>query len=279
MRIENDFEVPAAPSETYALLVDLERIAPCIPGGEVGPREDDGAHPATIAVKLGPMRMTYRGEVRIEERDAAAHRAVLAADVREQRGQGTARATMTMAVAAAAAGSLVETVTDLKLTGRAAQMGRGVVDDVAARLVADPRLPVVSFTGSVPVGWGIRDAVPRKHVALELGGNATAVVCPDWSDLDFAAQRIATFAMYQAGQSCISVQRVYAHADVYPELVDRVLDHVGKLGTGDPRAEATDVGPLIDEAAAQRVEDWVAEAVAAGAGLATGGRRDGVSLD
>ncbi|MGH2990524.1 MAG: SRPBCC family protein [Solirubrobacterales bacterium] len=137
MRIENDFEVPAAPSETYALLVDLERIAPCIPGGEVGPREDDGAHPATIAVKLGPMRMTYRGEVRIEERDAAAHRAVLAADVREQRGQGTARATMTMAVAAAGSGSLVETVTDLKLTGRAAQMGRGVVDDVARRLVAE----------------------------------------------------------------------------------------------------------------------------------------------
>jgi uncharacterized protein len=137
MRIEKDFEVPAAPLETYELLVDLERVAPYIPGGEVGAREDDGSHPASIAVSVGPMRMNYRGEIRIERRDDAARRAVLAADVREQRGQGTAKARMTMAVAAGASGSLVETVTDLKLTGRAAQMGRGVVDDVAARLVAD----------------------------------------------------------------------------------------------------------------------------------------------
>jgi len=137
MRIENDFEVPAAPPEAYELLVDLERVAPCIPGGEVGSRDHDGSHPASIAVKLGPMRMTYRGKVRIDERDAATHRAVLAADVREQRGQGTAKATMTMAVAVSGSGSLVETVTDVKLTGRAAQMGRGVVDDVAARLVAE----------------------------------------------------------------------------------------------------------------------------------------------
>ncbi|MGH2990108.1 MAG: SRPBCC domain-containing protein, partial [Solirubrobacterales bacterium] len=75
MRIENDFEVPAAPAETYALLVDLERVATCIPGGEVGAREDDGSYPATIAVKLGPMRMTYAGKVRIDEREAAARRA------------------------------------------------------------------------------------------------------------------------------------------------------------------------------------------------------------
>ncbi len=88
-------------------------------------------------------------------------------------------------------------------------------NDAAAALVEDPLLPVVSFTGSGPVGWAIRDRVPRKHVTLELGGNAAAVVCPDWTDVDVAAARIATFAMYQGGQSCISVQRVYAHRDVY----------------------------------------------------------------
>jgi carbon monoxide dehydrogenase subunit G len=137
MRIENDFEVAASPSETYELLVDLERLAPCIPGGEVGPRADDGSHPASIAVRLGPMRMNYRGKVRITDRDDDAGRAVLAAEVREQRGQGTAKAKMTMAVGAGGSGSLVETVTDVKLTGRAAQMGRGVVEDVAARLVAE----------------------------------------------------------------------------------------------------------------------------------------------
>ena len=77
MRIERDFEVPAAAPETYALLIDLERVAACIPGGEVGPREDDGSHPAEITVKLGPMRMNYRGKVRIDEHDDDARRAVL----------------------------------------------------------------------------------------------------------------------------------------------------------------------------------------------------------
>jgi acyl-CoA reductase-like NAD-dependent aldehyde dehydrogenase len=152
-----------------------------------------------------------------------------------------------------------------------------VPNTTAAELVADPRLPVVSFTGSVPVGWGIRDRVPRKHVTLELGGNAAAVVCSDYTDLDHAAARIATFAMYQAGQSCISVQRVYAHRDVYDQLVEKVRGHVAALGVGDPNDDATDVGPLVDEAAARRVEAWVDEAVAAGARVLTGGTRDGAS--
>ncbi len=150
-----------------------------------------------------------------------------------------------------------------------------VPNEVAADLVADPRLPVVSFTGSGPVGYGILDRVPRKHVVLELGGNAAAVVCPDWTDLDWAAQRIATFAMYQGGQSCISVQRVYLHDDVYDEVAEAVVAHVRKLGTGAPADASTDVGPLINEAAARRVETWVDEAVAAGATVLTGGARDG----
>jgi acyl-CoA reductase-like NAD-dependent aldehyde dehydrogenase len=153
-----------------------------------------------------------------------------------------------------------------------------VGNEAAAGLVTDPRLPVVSFTGSVPVGWGIRDSVPRKHVALELGGNAAVLVCPDWTDLDFAAQRIATFAMYQAGQSCISVQRVYAHADIFEELTERVLEQVRALGVGDPRAAGTDVGPLINAAAAERVESWVAAAVSAGGKLRAGGTRDGATV-
>ena len=152
-----------------------------------------------------------------------------------------------------------------------------VPNTTAAELVTDPRLPVVSFTGSVPVGWGIRDRVPRKHVTLELGGNAAAVVCSDYTDLDHAAARIATFAMYQAGQSCISVQRVYAHRDVYDQLVEKVVKHVAALGVGDPNDDATDVGPLVDKAAARRVEAWVEEAVAAGARVLIGGTRDGAS--
>ena len=154
-----------------------------------------------------------------------------------------------------------------------------VSNEESARLVAEPRLPVVSFTGSVPVGWGIRDSVPRKHVSLELGGNGAVLVCPDWTDLDYAAQRIATFAMYQAGQSCISVQRVYAHVSVYDALQEKVLEQVRALRTGDPRLDGVDVGPLINEAAATRVESWVASAVEAGGTLLTGGGRSGATVE
>ncbi|MEU7785849.1 aldehyde dehydrogenase family protein [Amycolatopsis sp. NPDC049159] len=154
-----------------------------------------------------------------------------------------------------------------------------VDNETSSRLVEDPRLPVVSFTGSVPVGWAIRDRVPRKHVALELGGNGAVLVCPDWTDLDFAAQRIATFAMYQAGQSCISVQRVYAHDSVFDALAAKVLEQVGALRTGDPRADGVDVGPLITTDAASRVESWVSAAVEAGGRLLTGGGRSGATVE
>ncbi|HZN70696.1 MAG TPA: aldehyde dehydrogenase family protein [Micromonosporaceae bacterium] len=155
-----------------------------------------------------------------------------------------------------------------------------VPNDRAAALVTDPRLPVVSFTGSGPVGWFICEQVPRKHVTLELGGNAAAVVCADWSstvDLDWAADRIATFANYQAGQSCIAVQRVIVHSSVYDAFVPRLVAAVAALRTGDPFDESTDVGPLIDETAAKRVEGWVAEAVAAGARVLAGGSREGTT--
>lgn len=150
----------------------------------------------------------------------------------------------------------------------------------AAALVQDPRLPVVSFTGSVPVGWGIKESAPRKHVTLELGGNAAVVVAPDWAsdaDLDHAAARTATFAMYQAGQSCIAVQRVLVHRSLHDAFLDRLVAKVRALGVGDPRDEATDVGPLVDERAARRVEEWVQEAVSRGTTVVTGGTRAGAS--
>jgi acyl-CoA reductase-like NAD-dependent aldehyde dehydrogenase len=155
-----------------------------------------------------------------------------------------------------------------------------VPNDRMPSLVADPRLPVVSFTGSGPVGHSIRAAVPHKHVTLELGGNAAALVCPDWSsdaDLDRAADRIATFANYQAGQSCISVQRVFVDHALFQPFVDRLVAAVERQVVGDPADPATDVGPLIDETAARRVESWVLEAVDAGGKVLTGGTRDGAA--
>ncbi len=154
-------------------------------------------------------------------------------------------------------------------------------NEQAAGLVADPRLPVVSFTGSGPVGAAIRRSVPEKHVTLELGGNAAVVICEDWSteeDLTHAAQRIATFSNYQAGQSCIAVQRVYVHEWLYDGFLPRLVAAVRALRTGDPSSELTEVGPLVSEAAARRVEEWVDEAVAAGATVEVGGRRVGAAF-
>lgn len=146
-------------------------------------------------------------------------------------------------------------------------------------LVQDERLPVISFTGSDKVGYAIMDSVPRKHCTLELGGNGAAVVLADYAsdeDLDWAATRIATFSNYQGGQSCISVQRVIADASVYDRLLPRIVAAVEAQVTGDPSDPKTDVGPLVSEDAAKRVESWVKEAVEA-ATLLTGGDRDGAS--
>ncbi|NUR49819.1 MAG: aldehyde dehydrogenase family protein [Hamadaea sp.] len=156
-----------------------------------------------------------------------------------------------------------------------------ISNDAAPALVADPRLPVVSFTGSGPVGAQIRRSVPDKHVTLELGGNAAAVVCTDWSsdaDLDWAAQRIALFSNYQAGQSCIAVQRVIVPAALAGRFQEKLVAAVEALKVGDPFGDGVQVGPVISEAAAERIEQWVGEAVAAGGRLLTGGKRDGASV-
>ncbi|SEP90176.1 Acyl-CoA reductase [Lentzea xinjiangensis] len=146
-------------------------------------------------------------------------------------------------------------------------------------LVRDERLPVISFTGSTKVGWSLMDAAPRKHVVMELGSNAAAIVCPDWTDLDHAAQRIATFGNYQAGQSCIAVQRVIVDRSVAEEFVPKLVAAVGALKTGDPHDPEVEVGPLIDEDNARRVEEWVHMAADAGAKVLLGGKRTGTTVE
>ncbi|UOE19834.1 aldehyde dehydrogenase family protein [Thermobifida halotolerans] len=149
-------------------------------------------------------------------------------------------------------------------------------NELAQPLITDERLPVISFTGG-QFGWQLRRMAPDKHVTLELGGNAAAVVLAD-ADLDHAAERIALFGNHQGGQVCIGVQRVVVEDSVYDEFASRLVERVEALVTGDPADEATQVGPLIDEAAAARVVDWVDEAVRGGATLLTGGTRDGVTV-
>ncbi len=144
----------------------------------------------------------------------------------------------------------------------------------AAPLVEDERIRFLTFTGSPAVGWGLKSRAGRKRVTLELGGNAGVIVHRD-ADLEYAAERVTWGGFSYAGQSCISVQRVYVHEEVYAQFREALVRRVKALKTGDPLDEATDVGPLIDSGAAERVEAWVEEARHGGAQVLTGGKRDG----
>ena len=145
---------------------------------------------------------------------------------------------------------------------------------LAERMVVDPRFKLLSFTGSAPVGWMLKAKCGKKKVTLELGGNAGVIIEPD-ADIDLAAQRCAAGGFGYAGQTCISVQRVFAHHSIVDVLTTKLLMHVARLKTGDPTEDTTTIGPLIDHAAAQRVESWIAEAVADGARVLLGGKRMG----
>ena len=150
--------------------------------------------------------------------------------------------------------------------------------DVARRLVTDERVRMIRFTGSARAGWAIRAAAGTKRVVLELGGNAAVVVEPD-ADLERAAASCAVGGYSFAGQSCISVQRILVQEAVYDAFLDGFASRVRQLVVGDPLDPATDVGPLIDEAAARRAEAWIAEAVHDGATVVAGGGRRGAVLE
>ncbi|MGH9866571.1 MAG: aldehyde dehydrogenase family protein [Candidatus Polarisedimenticolia bacterium] len=148
---------------------------------------------------------------------------------------------------------------------------------VAAPLVSDDRFAMVTFTGSASVGWDIKKRAGKKKVTLELGGNAAVIVHGD-ADLERAAERITAGGFGYAGQSCISVQRVFVQRGVHARFLEAFVPRVAALVMGDPLDDATDVGPLITEADARRVESWIDGAVAAGARLVTGGRCEGAMV-
>jgi glyceraldehyde-3-phosphate dehydrogenase (NADP+) len=144
----------------------------------------------------------------------------------------------------------------------------------AERLVTDDRLKLLTFTGSGAVGWALKQKAGKKKVALELGGNAGVVVHSDY-DVDYAAARCVVGGFSYAGQSCISVQRIFVQRSVEQQFLAKLVDGVKKLKIGDPLDEATDVGPMISEDAALRADAWVKEAIAGGAKALTGAVRHG----
>lgn len=144
---------------------------------------------------------------------------------------------------------------------------------VGQKLVEDDRFRLLTFTGSAEVGWRMKRDAGKKRVVLELGGNAAAIVLAD-ADVDHAAARCAVGGFYQAGQSCISVQRVIVHRDVYPRFRDAMVDRTRAIVYGDPAEEATVSGPVIDMGNADRIVQWIDEAIAAGGRRLAGGDRD-----
>ncbi|MDD1678418.1 MAG: aldehyde dehydrogenase family protein [Methanomicrobiales archaeon] len=146
--------------------------------------------------------------------------------------------------------------------------------EMAEQLVKDPHIAYLSFSGSCPIGWYLRSIAGRKKVGLELGGNAAVIVHED-ANLAYAAQKIATGGFINAGQVCISVQRVFVHRPVYDQTLQLILSAVQVLKTGDPRDPATDVGPMINREKADEAYCKVKEAEQQGAKILAGGTLDG----
>ncbi len=153
------------------------------------------------------------------------------------------------------------------------------LDDIAP-FIEDPRLKLLSFTGSGKVGWDLKRRAGAKKVVLELGGNAACIVDGDQANkLDAVVERLVFGGFYQSGQSCISVQRIMIHTAIYDAVKTKLVDKVSKLVSGDPKNETTFLGPMIDEAAAKRLEGWINAAKAKGAEVLTGGGRKGSMLE
>ena len=142
----------------------------------------------------------------------------------------------------------------------------------------DDRLKLLSFTGSPGVGWDLKAKAGKKKIVLELGGNAAVIIDHD-ADLDDALERVIFGAFYQSGQSCIGVQRILIHADVYDRFRDMLVARTKTLVAGDPKDRNTFIGPMISEGEARRLDGWIQEAVALGANLLCGGKRDGAMLE
>ncbi|AQZ52523.1 aldehyde dehydrogenase family protein [Martelella mediterranea] len=144
---------------------------------------------------------------------------------------------------------------------------------LAEKLVRDDRIAMVTFTGSVPVGWHIKSLSGKKKVSLELGGNGAVVVSDD-ADIAFAAARCVRGGVVYGGQYCIGVQRIFVHEKVYDAFEKELVARVEACKVGNPMEEGVDVGPVIDERSAMRIESWINEAVEQGARVLTGGTRD-----
>lgn len=203
MKFQNTFAVEAPAEEVWDALLDVERVAPCMPGAEVLERIDDDSYKVGIKVKVGPIAMQYRGQVEIVERDAAARSAVMKAKAKETRGQGIADATVQMSLAGNGTSTEATIDTDVKLSGKAAAMGQGVIQDVSATLVrtfADNLAEMLSGPAAPEpaVAEPTAAAPPPAEDSLPVGAIAASVVKGRLRDPRFVAALLFVIAVLVA---------------------------------------------------------------------------------
>jgi carbon monoxide dehydrogenase subunit G len=185
MKLEQSFEVQAPVAEVWAALIDLERVAPCLPGATITDRDDDGTYHGEFKVKLGPTTAAYRGTVKIEETDEAAHRATLKANGTDKRGQGGAHATIVNTLHEVEGGTRVDAVTDFTITGRLARFGRGgMIEDISNRLMRDFSSCLASRISAAPA--------PPSGAEVATGEAAPEAVAETGPDPSSAAAAAAT---------------------------------------------------------------------------------------
>ena len=146
--------------------------------------------------------------------------------------------------------------------------------ELGDRMVADDRFKLLTFTGSPSVGWRMKERAGKKKVVLELGGNAGVIVDKS-ADLDWAVRRVLVGVFTYAGQVCISVQRMFVHEEIWDAFMGKLVEGARALKVGDPLDASTDLGPMVDAAAAERTQRWVDEAVSLGGKVLLGGKADG----
>jgi acyl-CoA reductase-like NAD-dependent aldehyde dehydrogenase len=150
--------------------------------------------------------------------------------------------------------------------------------DTSWLIEKEERIKLLSFTGSARVGWELKSQCVRKRAILEHGGNSAMIVHSDWQEIDSMAARSAVAAFNHAGQSCISLQRIYVHRPIFQTFLWKIVERAARMAPGDPALESTEVGPMVSIKEAERVDEWVKEAVAAGAKLVQGGERKGALM-
>jgi carbon monoxide dehydrogenase subunit G len=246
MQLRHEFTLPISPDRAWATLLDVERVAPCMPGATLD-HVDGDEFSGRVTLKVGPLRLSYRGDARITEKDERAQRLVIVASGREAKGSGTAEATVTASLAEAGEGTRVELLTDLALTGRAAQFGRGLVSEVSGTIIGQfaDRLSQEMQTGGRPKQ--ALEAAPTGPVAPEPSGDgrhdraqafAPAPTSP--SDEDSALDVLSLV------RSVVGARGLFAAAGVAGAVLAFVIGRRGRSSAAHPQQIPWPVVVLVE---------------------------------